>query len=250
MIHTTGNSPMITLYEPAGPNDPPELIALRNAFQSDYTSRFIQQLTAVDATGWQNTITDTVFFFTLGVNFDDKYSGFESSQQGIRDRAENFIDSQFSQKIQAGLDGLGLPWRLTSSQLLGRADAQTCGGCHRDLVSNNVAPASKAKNFIAWPATLPFIHIDEQGQMSDLLVNRFLPARFANLNSFVTHPPARSGRVPSLTQEAAGIRAAIDRLAGPRSDRNGTLQIDKAIEKARQEDRHLPGYFVKVRPPD
>jgi len=250
-MHTMGDSPLISLYQVPDPNDPPQLTALRASFQNEYLSSFIQQLTAVDMTGWQQQITDTTFFFKLAANFENKYSGFESSQQDALDEPVATIDPQFAQNIQTAVNSLGLPWSVSSTEILERADTQTCGGCHRGNAPKDVAPSSKPHQSIQWPGTLPFQHIGEVGELSHLLTDRFLPSRFGNLTNFVAQPQpgAVSHRIPGMVQEAVGIRAAI-RQVGFSSDAGMLRSIDRSIEKVRQQDRRTPGFFVPLRPAD
>ena len=250
-MHTMGDSPMISLYQVPGPNDPPQLTALRSSFQNEYISSFIQQLTAVDMTGWQQEITDTTFFFTLAANFESKYSGFESSQQDDLDEPLTHVDPQFAQNIQTAVNSLGLPWSVSSTEILERADIQACGGCHRGNPPKDLAPSSKARVKIVFPGTLPFQHIGEVGELSHLLTDRFLPSRFGNLTNFLAQPRAGavSHRIPAMVQDAAAIRAAI-RHIGFSSDPAVFLGIDRSIEKVRQQDRRTPGFFGPLRPAD
>jgi len=250
-LHVMVNNPMISLYQVPDPNDPPQLTALRGEFQNEYINSFVQQLTAVDMTGWQQKITDTTFFFKLGVNFEDKYADFESSQQADIDEPLTHVDPQFAQNIQTALDSLGLPWAVSSTEILGRADVQSCGGCHRGNATIDVAPSSKGHGTIAWPGTLPFLHEGELGELSHLLTDRFLPSRFANLTNFVAQPQpgAVSHGSPAMVQQAIAIRAAIRQLSFS-SDPAVLRSIDRSIEKVRQQDRRTPGFFVPLRPAD
>jgi hypothetical protein len=72
---------------------------------------------------------------------------------------------------------------LTPDQVVARAQALSCAGCHR--LSNNVALGGG----LIWPASLGFTHVTERvtevvaGEtrfvLSDALLNQFLPARKA-----------------------------------------------------------------------
>ena len=96
--------------------------------------------------------------------------------------------------IQSQLATLGST--VTPDQVVLRAQALSCAGCHR--LSNGVALGGG----LTWPASLGFTHVTEREtevvggetrfRISDALVNVFLPARQQILEDFLNdrpHPP-------------------------------------------------------------
>jgi hypothetical protein len=93
--------------------------------------------------------------------------------------------------VQAQLTTLGSA--LTPDQVVLRAQALSCAGCHR--LSNGVALGGG----LTWPASLGFTHVTEREtevvgsetrfRISDALVNVFLPARQQILEDFLNNRP-------------------------------------------------------------
>jgi len=81
---------------------------------------------------------------------------------------------------QAVLTGLN----LTPDEVINRAGATTCGGCHRFSRGKPVSPT------LNWPADAGFVHVTELGELSLALTDVFLPAREQVLENFVCDPPA------------------------------------------------------------
>jgi hypothetical protein len=96
--------------------------------------------------------------------------------------------------IQAQLSTLGSS--LTPDEIVLRAQALSCAGCHR--LSNNVALGGT----LAWPPSLGFTHVTEREtelvggetrfRLSGALESFFLPARKAILEDFLNDRPRPS----------------------------------------------------------
>jgi hypothetical protein len=104
---------------------------------------------------------------------------------------------QFKVDIQSVLTGLGSA--LTPEQIVGRAQAMSCAGCHR-LNANPAAPGVPGiGGGLVWPASLGFTHVTEQQsepgdgddrfRISPALVNDFLPVRKQVLDDFLNNRP-------------------------------------------------------------
>jgi len=93
--------------------------------------------------------------------------------------------------LQTQLTTLGSA--LTPDDIVARAQALSCAGCHR--LSNNVALGGG----LTWPASLGFTHVTERATevvagetrfvLSDALLNQFLPARKAIFEDFLNNRP-------------------------------------------------------------
>jgi hypothetical protein len=107
-------------------------------------------------------------------------------------------ESALRTDLQAQLTALGST--LTPDDIVARAQALSCAGCHR--LSNN-APLGGG---LTWPASLGFTHVTERatevigGQtrfvISDTLINQLLPARKAIIEDFQNNRP-RPSKGPS-----------------------------------------------------
>ena len=144
---------------------------------------------------------------------------------------------------------------LTAEHVLNRMGAMTCGGCHHFSNNREIAPG------IRWPSSLGppsrgFVHIDENGALSELLLKRFLPAR-AEITSKVA-----SGNLPfalpiasatDVLKKSAALRELLEPAQGrlqelsvqPPSSEIETLSIDLRRSFAQE-----PGAFVMFRKPD
>jgi hypothetical protein len=89
-------------------------------------------------------------------------------------------------QLQGKVDALGNP--LSVQQILNRATAMTCGGCHEPanfglLNPNSIGAFRLLDGSIidSWPNTLGFVHVDENRNLSPALRQVFMPAR---MNAF------------------------------------------------------------------
>ena len=99
--------------------------------------------------------------------------------------------SSLRTELQAKLTSLGSA--LTPDDIVARAQALSCAGCHR--LSNHVPLGGG----LSWPASLGFTHVTEratevaQGEtrfvLSDALLNQLLPARQAIFEDFLNDRP-------------------------------------------------------------
>jgi hypothetical protein len=100
-------------------------------------------------------------------------------------------ESSLRSDLQTQLAALGST--LTADDIVARAQALSCAGCHR--LSNN-APLGGG---LTWPASLGFTHVTERATevvsgetrfvLSDALVNYFLPARQAIFEDYLNNRP-------------------------------------------------------------
>ncbi len=117
--------------------------------------------------------------------------GESDAQTASRTYASQFASSpNFRAAIQARITTLGLP--LTPNQLVARAQALSCGGCHQ--TANNADVGFGAQRF---PNSLAFTHTSEQTEssadgprhlISPALTGTFLPHRKAVLEGFLNKP--------------------------------------------------------------
>lgn len=122
--------------------------------------------------------------------------------------------SSFRAAIENEISGSG----LTVDQVINRATAMTCGGCHQPsafglLLPNSIGPG------LSWPNTLGFVHVDERlrpGQtvfsLSEALNSVFLPARKTDLEMYLNNPPSNSSA--SGNSNKSGVVRITGKRAG------------------------------------
>ena len=123
---------------------------------------------------------DDVNELTLGNAFE--FNELESISQPFADDPSSVLykqaaSAQFKADITAKLVEDG--WNLTADNILDRATAMTCGGCHR--VSRN----ADLGGGLTFPSPTGFVHVSETGALSPALTNQFLPARLELLQSYL-----------------------------------------------------------------
>ncbi len=245
------------------PGDEDRFKNLSGLFQNTFLRTNVPQLTAVDSLAaipspTQTTIADLID--NVGVDIDDRFYAVDSDAGSPRgpaadDPAERVKDgSDLSNQVFDRLARLkvGDACGITPKHVLNRMGAMTCAGCHQFSNGKEIAPG------IRWPLSSTFVHIAESGEMSNLLLDRFLPFRFHLMDGL---PPT----TPSLPQVLSlnGVELSLKDLAQRRLDLNvqlSTLSNDKTPAKLdkvsdlsdqiRQLDKSQIGAFVTFRKPD
>jgi hypothetical protein len=131
------------------------------------------------------------------------------------------VTTDFSAAIQNRATQLGSS--LTAAQIVNRATAMTCGGCHQPssfglTSANSVGPGQ------TWPDTLSFTHVSEFSSngsfpLSPALQNVFLPARKTDLQNFIKSlggatAAAASLSIQSFTSEPAPTPPLVGKRSG------------------------------------
>lgn len=157
-------------------------------------------------------ITD-ISTFSLTVENDAHNNGQSHASGNIseNDFFNNFVTnsrgSSFETAIRNRLLELGSP--LSVDQVINRAAAMTCGGCHQPSSFaltglNAIGPGQ------SWPESGFFVHVNERPDitgsfpLSPALINVFLPARKLDMETFLNPPP---GGIPPRGTVPAGKRS-------------------------------------------
>ena len=152
--------------------DADKIAKLRASFQNEFLGTNVEQLTSVEAEAHRSghSVSEQELIAGVGVQVDAKFYAAEnvSGDESPTQRAQT---SGFSEQVATQIGKLGLDCKLTAEHVLNRMGAMTCGGCHQFSNRITIAPD------IQWPPSLRFVHIDEGGALSELLLNRLLPAR-------------------------------------------------------------------------
>lgn len=192
----------------------------------------------------------------FGARFKDRFDEFQSvSSPANYDNPEAKApmgSSAFRADIDAKLDQVVIDpmQKPDATDVLNRAGAVTCGGCH-DFTS--LQPVGKVKGQpICWPTSGGLAHVDEYGTLSEALTGFFLPFRKDRLAEAVCIPVSPPGTVATAAAQAdsgpqtrwrqllAAARAEKDQA----KQRAITREAVQAITVLREEQMQKPGYFV------
>lgn len=234
--------------------DAARFTALTGLFQSTFVSDNVsfQQLLAVDALAAipgppKVTVADLINH--VGVDIDDKFYAVEADAGPPGGKAPDDpavaigTNKAFKSAIDQRVKDLkvGSACGTTGDHVLNRMGAMTCGGCHQFSNSKEIAPGVK------WPTSLTFVHINEDGELSDLLKDRFLPFRFSLMDKLPPAPPS-SFQGPLLTTLRKDLQARITTDFQPTAD--NIKAVRNLSDQIRKIDKAQPGAFVFIRKPD
>jgi hypothetical protein len=139
-------------------------------------------------------------------------SGFETFENDFRTHVATGSGA-FKGAIETRIAELGS--NLTADQVLNRATAMTCGGCHNPG-SFGLTSFNSVGNGQSWPDTLGFTHLNEFAfngifSISPALENVFLPSRKRGMQAFIdslTNPSLQSNARSGQSAKPAGISAS------------------------------------------
>lgn len=140
-------------------------------------------------------------------------SGFQAENNFNLHATNNFKTSIQSRAVQLGST-------LTTAQILNRATAMTCGGCHNP-VAFNLTNADSIGTGKSWPESLGFTHVDENSvvngkfTISPALLNVFLPARKADFEAFINSTSGAAAAAPSINTQSVPVETTT--VTGKRS---------------------------------
>jgi len=228
--------------------DPARFKALSGLFQSNFAHANVAQLVEVDrgaAIPFGNPTTVADLIDNIGVDIDDKFYAVESDAGpfGTPDDPALAIGTNqaLAGAIDARLAGLKVDSAcgLNRGHVLNRMGAMTCGGCHQFSNGKDIATG------VRWPRSLNFVHVDENGTLSDLLLDRFLPFRF-KLMSDLPPPPVAP---PSANTLALRTQLRME-LTGFKPTADAVRTVQGLSAQIRKADKSQPGAFVTFRKPD
>lgn len=184
-------------------NSDPRAVAFRADFVSNLPSLLVNDLST----------------FSLTISNDAHNNG-QSHASGNAIAENKFLDlfdaksrsSSFEAAISDRLRELGSA--LTVRQVLNRATAMTCGGCHQPSAFGLTNTTDAVGPDQIWPESGSFVHVNERAlngsfPLSPALIDVFLPARKLDMESFL--------RSPSITGKQAQPTPTKTTLTGKRS---------------------------------
>ena len=203
----------------------------------------------------------------IGARFDNRFNEFQSVAQGNEDDPKTIADASgpnFKAGASNALNAFAIDpaQKPTIDDMLNRAGAVSCGGCHQFSADRQVASANGQP--IAWPksAGLGFVHVTESSVLSPALLDVFLPFRADRLReaacispSAPVSPEAVASAPRSLALENYRQAYWQELVADARQQKTAvgrravTRAAVQAITEQRQEEIQKPGYFVTNRRP-
>ena len=178
---TVKGNPFGPLFSPAGTH--PQTAA----FQQD----FITQVARLSANTLAGIDMKTPDVFNSGQSIENASTENNYVAQFGTD------PSAFRTAIQGALTTLGSS--LTPDEIVGRAEALSCAGCHRLSANPNTPGVPPIGGGLVWPSSLGFTHITETATevaggvtrfvISPALLNSFLPKRKQVVDDFLNDKP-------------------------------------------------------------
>jgi hypothetical protein len=159
-------------------------------------------------------------------------SGFETFENDFRTQVATGSGA-FKRAIDTRAAQLGS--NLTADQVLNRATAMTCGGCHNPGSFGLTSPNSVA-NGQSWPDTLGFTHLSEFAfngffSISPALENVFLPARKRGMEAFIDQLKASALQNKALSN-TSDSPATLGSLVSVKSARSLSAPETRNQQKA------------------
>ncbi|ROS05686.1 hypothetical protein EDC56_1233 [Sinobacterium caligoides] len=190
-VDTVKSNPLAELYKSQGSVTKNQQAAdtLRDDFRSDFLLDMLPQLLAPELKG-RTAARDIINGIRL--DNDDKYNEFQSSSDesdAVRViAATDFItDADINEFLNNALaTDASTDHGITRDMLLNRADAMSCGGCHKTTDNRDIAKGVK------WPISagpFGFVHISEGHTLSPALLEQFLPARKMVMADYICNAP-------------------------------------------------------------
>ena len=205
---TVKESPLVELYRDPSGLPAGLTVAQQQGFRTDFLNQPICNLLLPDRANPAATEFDVVN--GIGAGFLAAGDDFQSVSHPLpppqSDDPTQATDPAMSTAITTRLGALGVT-TVDSTQVLTRAGAMTCGGCHQFSVGQALNSAGHH-----WPSSLGFVHIDESGNLSDALLSFFLPLRKQIVERFVCDPTVETqptAPCPALLASAHPLEAAM-----------------------------------------
>lgn len=127
----------------------------------------------------------------------DKDGAESQSQAPVIDQYRNQFASAADATFRTSLDAVALPFGLTGAQVVSRATANSCAGCHLPNGFGLTAPNAVGPG-MSWPSALAFVHVDTPPTVSLAAEPGFDPAQFGgNVQGFNISPALLTSFLPA-----------------------------------------------------
>jgi hypothetical protein len=247
------DSPFTELWKDLGASS--ALTDLQKRFKRDFLTANLDRLLQPELA--PNGRADTISFVSnVAAGFANGFNGFQHVSQGSEDEPATqagALKNDLASRISSHPGLSGMSDKPTNTEVLNRAGAVTCGGCHQ-FSNGKMIGKDDGGQPVRWPDSAGFVHTTEQGGLSPALREVFLVARCKGLNKFLNNTQSFAtptqltarGAVPmqlELTEEIAkiqGLSKFSDRAAG-------IARLSDRANILRQFERSQPGAFTPVR---
>ena len=284
------SNPLSSFYKD-NPIGAPLEQSLRSQFQAQFASAYLNNLRNIDENEPAAT-TDAQFrqklMNGLGGGFEFQFNEFQSNTQAPGEMPGATAGTAIKTAIPDNWASPVGTRTIAEAQMLNRAGALTCAGCHGLSSGQTIGTFNGAP--IAWPnvASGGFVHISEAVDgsgnhlISDALASFFIPFRRAITDDVLNTTPAmlepagpietaiaavlnwlipRASGQPAQTTGAQAMapsrsdaeRAALDlvrgRTAAPAAAREAAFAARRASALAHAREQVAPGAYVRFRRP-
>jgi hypothetical protein len=220
-------------------------------FQSAFERAMLKSLTAngvpnEGAVGALSPAIKAVHGFNFGAGLTSRFDEFQSTSQGMTDIVK--LDAAFAGRVEQARQTVGTT--LTSNEIVNRSLALTCQGCHQPSgVTRDPGFKLSIAPGIDWPASLDFVHIDEDSNLSPALLESFIPFRAAMLKDHLC-TDMRQPALRPMASAPAGVPSGLSVKALSRSrDTAATAAEKSALQETinqqeltnRRSERSQPG---------
>jgi hypothetical protein len=181
LVQPDGQTPLAQFFDSQfvpGPGEfsdmQPGLFASeRAAFQSDFLLNQIPLLAAPELAG--TATSEFAIINGFGSNYPARFLEFQSDASDLDDVPSVKASTGFMSVV-----GAAAPMGLTGNDITNRVGTTECGGCHQFSNNNKIGKLANG-TIVNWPSSAGFVHVTEDGTLSQALTQFFLPARAAVL---------------------------------------------------------------------
>lgn len=199
---TVKTNPFAPLFNPENPSADPRATAFHSAFPA--------QARALS--------NDDVA--QISMRTEDRFNSGQSTSQNSEESYDFQLglgdpSNVFTSAIETQLASIERT-DLTATDIARRATTQSCAGCHQ--LSNGVELGGLTNP--RWPASRGFVHVDEEGFLSEALWCSFLPARKGVLDGFAASPALECSPMSTVVVDDEAVLPLSNRRALTVSGRN------------------------------
>ncbi len=192
-------------------------------------------------------------------NCFDKFNEFQNVMSGRSNDNINYNYNEY-QSIKQIINNILMKkiprtHSLTEKQIILRAEAVSCGGCHKFVAGRHIGKLNN--NEIQWPDTNErFVHISEINnkhidRLSVGLKNKYLPYRKFNLEQFINRQTLIADKISESFTTFALRRMQLDQklrqLSADFFNDNGNHELIREIDRFWADAFAQPGAFVPRR---
>ncbi len=243
----------------------------QNDFRQSFLGQSLCNLVNPDRIDAKASPSDIINGISAG--YDPRFNDFESISQGNVDDLAHNTDVKLLEQVQNRLAALTDLSGVSSVQLINRAGTMTCGGCH------DFSAGKELGNGATWPGkTLSFVHIDENGKLSPLLTDFFIPKRVQIAQHFkekresfhqtkaacpgvtsdsteAATPKLKQARGLDVYEQVDNVRSQVEEIIqapaeqAEKSEKLKALlpELQQAIDSARKTERASEGAYTPAR---